>query len=179
MTLAIQQGDLFKIGKDGAIVNPANENLQHGGGIARAIADKAGKSLQTYSTDLVKKQGPIAVGEVTSTPSYQLEKSHQISIVIHAVGPHGTDKDRKEKLEAVHRKIIRFCAQHKIKKVAIPAISTGIFGYDAKDAAPIAVKALIDELKKTNTLYPLEVIIVVPEKDKLGHYETALTNQKQ
>ncbi|WP_217912926.1 macro domain-containing protein [Miltoncostaea marina] len=123
-----------------AIVNAANEHLAHGGGVAGAIAAAAGPDLVRESREL----GGCPVGGAVVTTAGRLPQR----AVIHAVGPvwRGGGAGEDELLAACHRAVVARAAERGFASVALPAISTGIFGYPVGLAAPVAVAALAEAL---------------------------------
>src|SRR6218665_1614121 len=88
MNLLLLLGDLIHQLLD-AIVNPANEDLRHGGGIARAIAEAAGDVLERESKEYIREYGKLGIAQVMHTSAGHLEP--RIKYVIHTVGPRNTD----------------------------------------------------------------------------------------
>lgn len=123
-----------------AIVNLANEHLAHGGGLAGLIARAAGPELEAESRSI----GHCAIGDAVVTTAGRLPQR----AVIHAVGPvwRGGAAGEPELLASAHRAIVRRAAEHGLATLALPAISTGIFGYPAALAAPAAVAGIAEEL---------------------------------
>ncbi len=122
-----------------AIVNAANAELMPGGGVAGAIHRAAGPEL----ADECRNLAPIAPGEAVITEGYKLPNS----FVIHCLGPvYGVDKPEEELLANCYRRAIQLARENKIKSIAFPAISTGVFGYPKLEAAKVAFKAVLDEL---------------------------------
>ena len=132
-------GDLLAQPVD-ALVNAANDRLAHGGGVAGLIARAAGPALVEESARL----GGCPTGEAVVTGAGDLPQRW----VIHAVGPvwRGGAAGEEEALAACHRAVVRRAAEIGASSVALPAISTGIFGYPPERAAPVAVSALRDAL---------------------------------
>ena len=83
LQLSVRLGDLTLEEVD-AIVNPANSQLAHGGGVALAIRRQAGQEIQEESDRWVREQGPVRTGEVAVTGPGRITKCKH---VIHAVGP--------------------------------------------------------------------------------------------
>ena len=132
-TFPFESGFVLKVYKESitkvkvdSIVNAANDNLMHGGGVARVIAKAAGYRLDQESNDYVQKKGLLGVGEnCLTTAGYLPYRS-----VIHAVGPQWHDyRDNKEKcLHDLHLtvyNVLRRAQKEKYKKVAMSAISAG------------------------------------------------------
>lgn len=138
--LHIQQGDITTLAVD-AIVNAANVHLQHGGGVAAAIARKGGPAIQRESDALIQQRGrALATGEAVMTSGGKLPAR----FVIHTAGPIWVDHPPAE-ADALLRKAIRsslaLADERGLKSIAFPAISTGIYGYPVERAA----KEMLDE----------------------------------
>lgn len=106
-----------------AIVNAANGGLAHGGGVAAAISRAAGDALDDEGDAYVGAHGRIPTGEAVVTTAGRLP----FKGVIHAVGPSMGQGDEEAKLTAaVANALLRAC-ERGWAKVALPAISSGIF----------------------------------------------------
>lgn len=111
-----------------AIVNPANSRLLHGGGVAGLISRSGGPRIQEESL----RKAPVPTGGATHTGAGNLP----FQWVIHAVGPvwrGGTNDEDKLLFRAV-TSALEECETLKIRSVALPAISTGIFGFPLEPA---------------------------------------------
>ena len=129
-------GDLTEQRVD-AIVNAANQNLQHGGGVAAAIASKGGPSIQQQSNHWVQQHGPVTHDKPAVTGAGDLPAEH----VIHAVGPRWGEGDEDSKLhQAVYASLLR-ADELSLQSLALPAISTGIFGFPTDRAAGVIIDA--------------------------------------
>ncbi len=106
------------------IVNAANGQLLHGGGVAAAISKKGGAAIQKESTEWVKRNGPIPTGDVAITSAGNLSAKY----VIHAVGPVWSKGDGERLLGAAVRTSLECADAHEVTSISIPAISSGIFG---------------------------------------------------
>jgi len=139
--LEIVQGDITTQPLD-AIVNAANVHLVHGGGVARAIAHKAGKALWDESRAWVAKHGALTHDRPAITTGGNLPCRY----VIHAVGPvwHGGHQGEDRALAAAISGALRCAAEHNLTSVALPAISTGIFGYPVERAAGVILQSIAD-----------------------------------
>ena len=147
--IAIVQGDLLKQKSVDAIINAANENLSHGGGVALAISKAAGPQLQTYSNKMpiVRNGKRCPTGSAVITPAFDLEKIG-IKRIIHATGPTGTMPNKAQLLRDAYQNSLQVACNNGLKSVAFPAISTAIFGYDINEATPVAFKAVKDFIEK-------------------------------
>lgn len=135
MILEARTVDITTLDVD-AIVNAANSTLAPGGGVCGAIHRAAGPELAAACAAL----GHCPTGEARITPGFRLRARH----VIHAVGPvwHGGAAGEAEALAAAYRACLRLAAEHGLRSIAFPAISTGIYGYPLQPATDIAVRVV-------------------------------------
>jgi O-acetyl-ADP-ribose deacetylase (regulator of RNase III) len=121
-----------------AIVNAANEQLEHGGGIAAAIARAAGPELLRESAEHER----VPTGTTAITTAGDLPQR----AVLHAVGPiwRGGRNGEPELLRGAHHTAIRLADRHGFESIALPAISCGVFGYPVALAAEVAVPATLE-----------------------------------
>ncbi|WP_297514875.1 [protein ADP-ribosylglutamate] hydrolase [Thermococcus sp.] len=133
--LEVVKGDITRFPAE-AIVNAANRYLEHGGGVAYAIAKAAAGDAREYiriSKEALREQlgkDSMEHGEVVVTPAMRLER-YGIKYVIHTVGPYcggRWDGDKKEKLRKAILGALRKADELGVKSVAFPAISAGIYG---------------------------------------------------
>ncbi|HXG75596.1 MAG TPA: macro domain-containing protein [Gaiellaceae bacterium] len=127
-------GDLTKQEVD-AIVNAANEALAPGGGVAGAILREGGREIY----DEAARLGGCATGDAKATGAGRLPARY----VIHAVGPvwRGGGEGEPELLASAYRRALEVASGLGCRTVALPALSTGIYGYPPELAAPVAVAA--------------------------------------
>ena len=142
-TLELVEGDITELDTD-AIVNAANERLAHGGGVAGVISRKGGPAIQRESDAWVRQHGAVTTGSAAITSGGKLRARH----VIHAVGPvyDGTPRSG-ELLASAVRAALQMADEHGLKSIALPAISTGIFGYPIAEAARVMLQAAIEYLE--------------------------------
>jgi O-acetyl-ADP-ribose deacetylase (regulator of RNase III) len=131
-TIQMVQGDLT-IEEVDAIVNAANEYLQHGGGVARIISQQGGPAIQKESDAWVQGHGRVSHTNPAWTSGGRLPAKY----VIHAVGPMWGDGDEDKKLESAVAGSLRMADELKCSTIAMPAVSTGIFGFPKDRAAEI------------------------------------------
>jgi O-acetyl-ADP-ribose deacetylase (regulator of RNase III) len=128
--LEMVEGDITDLDVD-AIVNAANEQLQLGTGVAGAIRAKGGPSIQEECNRI----GGTPVGTAVMTGAGNLKARR----VIHAVGPRMGDGDEDKKLAAAVRAALALADRRGMKSIALPAISTGNFGFPVGRAARITL----------------------------------------
>ncbi|XP_076580590.1 protein mono-ADP-ribosyltransferase PARP14-like [Chaetodon auriga] len=135
------QGDITKQDAD-ALVNAANEDLDHCGGVAAALSKAGGPQVQKESSILVKQTGRIPVGDVVVTTGGNLNCKK----LLHAVGPVNGEVGGKERVlvEKTTQSALNLAEMMEFVSIAIPCISSGIFG------VPVAVcsEAIVSAVKK-------------------------------
>lgn len=133
--LLVVQGDITAARTD-VIVNAANEHLVHGGGVAAALATAAGEEFVRESRRWVSENGPVRLGQAAVTTGGRLAARW----VVHVVGPRYREgQDNATLLRQAVRAALDAAAELGAKTVAMPAISTGIFGYPLDAAAEVIV----------------------------------------
>ena len=135
----IQQGDITRMEVD-AIVNAANTSLLGGGGVDGAIHRAAGPQLLAECRSL----GGCPTGEARITGGYNLPAKH----VIHTVGPVYSGRPLDARLlAACYRNSLQLAVDNRVRTIAFPAISCGVYGYPIKDACHIAIRTCCEFLK--------------------------------
>ena len=170
-TLEIVQADITALAVD-AIVNAANKFLAHGGGVALAIVRKGGLPIQAESTALVAKHGPLQTGEAVITSGGKLPAR----FVIHTIGPVWSEHKPAEAdrllCQAV-RSSLTLADEKRLKSIAFPAISTGIYGFPIERAAPLLLKEAADHLRRQTGLQ--RVVFCLYDKVSYQVFESAFT----
>lgn len=139
--LRLIHGDLTEERVD-AIVNAANSQLVHGGGVAGAIVRRGGEQIQDESDAWVRAHGLASHDRPALTQAGRLPCRY----VIHAVGPVWGEGGEDGKLYTAVWSTLALAAEHQLKSVALPAISSGIFGFPKARGATVIVNAVLDYL---------------------------------
>ncbi len=150
----------------GAIVNAANSSLLGGGGVDGAIHRAAGPEL-LHECRLL---GGCKTGDAKLTHGYRLPAKH----IIHTVGPvwRGGTNGEPELLASCYRRSMALAVANELRSIALPSISTGIYGYPIELAAEVAVATVRQSLLEASTVE--EVIFCCFSEGDLRVYEQAL-----
>ena len=141
--LLVKVGDITREDVD-AIVNAANSGLMGGGGVDGAIHRAGGPEILAACREIRATLYPegLPTGDAVITPAGRLPAKH----VIHTVGPvygrHGGAEARL--LASCDQRSLTLAAEHSLRTIAFPAISTGIYGYPREEAA-LVVRRAVDE----------------------------------
>ena len=149
--LYLWQGDITRL-KVGAIVNAVNSGMTGCYQPCHACIDNcihtyAGIELRNYCQEMMDRQGfEEPTGQAKITPAFNLPCDY----VIHTVGPvwHGGDHGEAELLASCYRRSLQVAAEHGIRRIAFPSISTGVYHYPVKEAAKIAVGTVAEFLEE-------------------------------
>ncbi len=154
-SINLVKGDITELDTD-AIVNAANSQLILGGGVAGAIRKKGGPTIQQECT----KIGGTYVGGAVITTGGNLKARY----VIHAVGPRMGEGNEDEKLKNATINSLKLMDENKLKTIAFPAISTGIFGYPINRCAKIMITTSKEYLQG-NTQIEKVIFCLYTEED--------------
>src|SRR5687768_7637070 len=137
------KGDITKMKVD-AIVNAANSSLLGGGGVDGAIHRAGGPAILEECKKIRDRQGGCITGEAVITTAGNLPAKY----VIHTVGPvwNGGKANEKELLARAYRSSLKIAVEKKLRSIAFPNISTGIYGFPKKAAAEIAINEVKNSL---------------------------------
>mgnify|MGYP000116327304 CR=1 FL=1 len=143
-----------------AIVNSANPNLRAGSGVCGAIYDAAGPELEPCS----KRFAPLLLGQAIVTPGFLLRNRW----IIHVRGPRYLfDREPAANLKKAMNSLLQLADQHGMEKIAVPAISMGVYAYPEEEAVPILVKTTIDALRNTKSLQEVRFVVRDQQLEKL------------
>lgn len=129
-TLELVEGDITEL-EVAAIVNPTTEDLLLGEGVAAAVKRRCGPTI----AEELKRIGRANVGSAVITAAGNLK----ISNIIHAVGPRYGEGDDDRKLASAVRSSLALADRHQLRSVAVPAISTGAFGFPMDRCARVTL----------------------------------------
>ncbi|WP_042885227.1 O-acetyl-ADP-ribose deacetylase [Cupriavidus necator] len=168
--LQVVHGDITRMEVD-AIVNAANSGLLGGGGVDGAIHGAGGPAIMEACRAIRDAQGGCPTGEAVITTGGRLPAPY----VIHAVGPvwHGGGQGEDEQLANAYRNSIRLAAQHHLRRLAFPNISTGIYGFPRERAADIAIAAVREALAEAPEIEQVTFVCFDDENYRL--YRERLT----
>jgi O-acetyl-ADP-ribose deacetylase (regulator of RNase III) len=162
-SLKLVEGNIILLDVD-AIVNAANKNLILGGGVAGAIRNSGGPSIQEECDTI----GPINVGEAAMTHAGNLKAKH----VIHAAGPVQGEGQEESKLRSATLSSLKIANQNKLQDIAFPAISTGIFGFPMQKCSEIMLKTAMEFLETHE--FPQEIIFCLYGQEAYSVFEQTL-----
>ncbi len=159
--IEIVLGDITKQKVD-AIVNAANTSLLGGGGVDGAIHRAAGPELLAFN----KKLGGCPTGEVKISPGFNLPAKY----IIHTVGPiwNGGERNEEILLAGCYKNCLSIAVENRIKSLAFPSISTGVYRFPLERAATIALTETKNFIDKND--YLDEVIFVCFDDNAKGIY---------
>uniref|UniRef100_A0A9L0SZI9 Poly(ADP-ribose) polymerase family member 9 n=1 Tax=Equus caballus TaxID=9796 RepID=A0A9L0SZI9_HORSE len=174
LELSVWKDDLTRHAVD-VVVNAANEDLIHAGGLAQALVKAGGFEIQEESTSLVSRSGKIPTGHIGVTRAGRLP----CKFIIHAVGPQWQAKDRQWCMEKLQRAIINILnhvtySDPYTETIAIPALSSGIFQFPLG----LCTNIIVDTIKhyfqgKQAASYLKEIHLVSNEDPTVAAFKTA------
>lgn len=167
-TVSIRNASLRLINADicdeqvDAIVNAANEELSHGGGLAASISRRGGPVINSESSQWINQNGRVLTGKVAYTKGGNLHAKY----VIHAVGPvyRNGKRGEKGKLISCVRESLLLGEKLEVQSISFPAISSGIFGYPKEESADVIMKCIARYLYENREKTIPEVRITIIDK---------------
>lgn len=154
MPFQIVRNDITKMKTD-VIVNAANTQLKYGSGVCGAIFNAAGKDRLIAECE---KIGHCDIGSAVVTSGYDL-----CEYIIHTVGPvwKGGFFDEKAKLESCYKNVLKSAYELNAESIAIPLISSGVFGYPKDKAMKVAVETIVS----SEYLAEMDIYLVLFDKN--------------
>ena len=165
--IEIHRGDITKLKVD-AIVNAANTSLLGGGGVDGAIHRAAGPELLEFN----RKLGGCQTSEAKISPGFSLSAK----FIIHTVGPvwNGGKNNEDNLLASCYKNSLKLAVENKIKTIAFPAISTGVYRFPLERATKIAVTEVKKFLEKNESIE--KVIFVCFDEETYQVFKNFLKN---
>ena len=140
------------------VVNAANRELTGGSGVNGAIHKVGGPEIYRFCEELRATEYPdgLPAGQSAITPAGKLPAKW----IIHSVGPQYGQHDGKEAelLASCYRTALELAESHKLESVAFPAISTGVYGYPAEEAARVASQAVQIALQNLKSIQEIRFV---------------------
>ena len=161
--LILTEGDITDLDVD-AIINAANSQLIMGSGVAGAISEKGGPSIQEECDRL----GGTYVGGAVMTGAGNLKARN----IIHAVGPRNGEGDEELKLRNATMNSLLVAEEHNLTSIAFPAISTGVFGFPVDKCAEIMLTVTVEYLKRPSKIF--RVIFCLLGEENFNTFEKVM-----
>jgi O-acetyl-ADP-ribose deacetylase (regulator of RNase III) len=167
-------GDITRVPAD-AVVNAANSALAGGGGVDGAIHRAGGPAIMEELRRIRERIGRCETGSAVVTTAGNLPAKW----VIHAVGPVYRDgkQGEAELLASAYRMCLELAEERRAGHVTFPSISTGAFGYPLEEAAPIALRTVLEHLQRPESAIA-KVTFVLFDQRACDAYERALTLER-
>ena len=170
--ISVFKGDLTSHRVD-AIVNAANEELKHVGGLAAAIVKAGGMEIQVSCDKFVQENGRLLEGRAMVTPAGMLP----CDTIIHVVGPKWdshADTARKNGVETQQERVLKFAIRNclkeaaRLKSIALPAVSSGVYGFPRDLCAKVVVDAVLGFCKENPSCMLSEIHLVNNDSATVG-----------
>lgn len=172
--VSVWKADLTEFPAD-AVVNAANDRLQHTGGLAGALSKAGGPQIQAESNKYISIHGGLSTGDAVVTNPGLLPCKK----IIHAVGPQVSFSSMsnlskpKLLLKKAILSILARAKENNLKSVAIPAISSGLFGYPLPQCAETIVTTVKESCEYRSESYPNEIYLVNNDEPTVKEMERA------
>ncbi|XP_070586684.1 protein mono-ADP-ribosyltransferase PARP14-like [Erythrolamprus reginae] len=161
--VVLLKADLTQCSAD-VVVNASNGDLMHIGGLASRLLEAAGPELQQECKDKVRQHGPLEPGCATITNAWKLPCKQ----VIHAVGPRWQSADKEKCIQLLKKSVresLKLADRCQHRSIAIPAISSGIFGFPLKECTHSIVTAIKESLEDFSEHSCLKQIFLMDIRD--------------
>jgi O-acetyl-ADP-ribose deacetylase len=152
----VKIGDITREDVD-AVVNAANSTLMGGGGVDGAIHRAGGREIVAACEEIRRARYPegLPTGHAVLTTAGKMTARY----VIHTVGPvYSQGKDKSALLAACYKNSLAVAVENRVRTIAFPAISTGIYGYPREAAAAVASTAIENFLQNDSTIREVRLV---------------------
>lgn len=169
-SVQLLKGDITRVPVD-AICNAANSELRGGGGVDGAIHEAGGPSIM-LELDRIRREGTgCPPGSAVATSAGLLPAQY----VFHAVGPvfRGGKEGEAETLASAYRACLALAEEKGIAYISFPSISTGVYGYPVDLAAPIALREVLDHLRRDGTRLQRAVFVLYDDRTYAAYEKAA------
>lgn len=151
--ITVRIGNIVRQADCDAIVNSANASLRAGSGVCGAIYRAAGPALEPFSS----AKAPLELGQAIETPGFNLPNRW----IIHCRGPKfHFDPDPAAHLGVCMRNVLRLAQSLHVRRLAVPAISMGVYAYPPEEAVPILVAAAKESAGESAGLEEIRFVVV-------------------
>ena len=156
------------------MVNAANRELAGGSGVNGAIHKSGGAEIYRFCEELRATKYPdgLPAGQSAITPGGKLPAKW----IIHTVGPKYAQHDGKEAelLASCYRTALELAELHKLESIAFPAISTGVYGYPADEAAKVTSQAVQSSLQSLKSIQEIRFVFFSERELKIFRKNSVL-----
>lgn len=151
LLIRVEEGDIATFTGD-AVVNAANNHLRLGAGVAGAIRERGGPTIQQECDEIVRRDGPLAVGDAAITGAGNLS----CRWVIHAAAM-GDEPASAESIRSATRRSLQIAAEHDARIVAFPVLGSGVGGFPFHESATL----MLEEIRDHGRTFTLPEVVVL------------------